>query len=571
METNSINSFLVLITGDIDNFMYTYILVALLVFTGIYFTIRTKGVQFRYIKDMFTQFFEKKVDKNGKAISSFQAMMVSTGSRVGTGNIAGIATALAMGGPGALFWMWVMALIGGASAFIESTLAQIFKIRGKDGQFRGGPAYYIQQGLGKRWMGIVFAVSLIACYVVGFNELQAYNAASGLEYYIPDYATNGAAVVLGVVFTIATAAVIFGGQKRISVINSWVVPIMALAYIGLGVWITFSHLNLLPAAFGMMFASAFDFQAIFGGFAGSALMLGIKRGLFSNEAGMGSAPNAAATASVSHPAKQGLVQTLSVYIDTLFICTCSAMIVLVFMVQDPQTAAGLNGMPLVQMAVYHFAGDVGIAFITAAVFLFAYTSLIGNYFYAESNLKFIFGDRKMLLFWFRVACLAIIFAGCLSSFDLAWNVADILMGIMCIINLIAILALGKWALKCLDDYTRQRKQGINPVFNAASIPGLPAGELTGAPTFNSRSFSASIAGVACEAKGRTSSSILAASSSAARSTRISISAASRSWSSLGEVVAGAALTGGSGVFSVASSIAISATCSLFAKGLLAAS
>lgn len=367
METNSINSFLVLITGDIDNFMYTYILVALLVFTGIYFTIRTKGVQFRYIKDMFTQLFEKKVDKNGKAISSFQAMMVSTGSRVGTGNIAGIATALAMGGPGALFWMWVMALIGGASAFIESTLAQIFKIRGKDGQFRGGPAYYIQQGLGKRWMGIVFAVSLIACYVVGFNELQAYNAASGLEYYIPDYATNGAAVVLGVVFTIATAAVIFGGQKRISVINSWVVPIMALAYIGLGVWITFSHLNLLPAAFGMMFASAFDFQAIFGGFAGSALMLGIKRGLFSNEAGMGSAPNAAATASVSHPAKQGLVQTLSVYIDTLFICTCSAMIVLVFMVQDPQTAAGLNGMPLVQMAVYHFAGDVGIAFITAAV------------------------------------------------------------------------------------------------------------------------------------------------------------------------------------------------------------
>ena len=251
---------------------------------------------------------------------------------------------------------------------------------------------------------------------------------------------------------------------------------MALAYIGLGVWITFSHLNLLPAAFGMMFASAFDFQAIFGGFAGSALMLGIKRGLFSNEAGMGSAPNAAATASVSHPAKQGLVQTLSVYIDTLFICTCSAMIVLVFMVQDPQTAAGLNGMPLVQMAVYHFAGDVGIAFITAAVFLFAYTSLIGNYFYAESNLKFIFGDRKMLLFWFRVACLAIIFAGCLSSFDLAWNVADILMGIMCIINLIAILALGKWALKCLDDYTRQRKQGVNPVFNAASIPGLPACE-----------------------------------------------------------------------------------------------
>ena len=476
MESGTINSFLVLITSDIDNFMYTYILVALLVFTGFYFTIRTRVVQIRYIKDMFVQLFEKRVDKSGKAISSFQAMMVSTGSRVGTGNIAGIATALAMGGPGALFWMWAMALVGAASAFIESTLAQIWKVKVDGGQFRGGPAYYIQQGLGKRWMGVVFAVSLIACYAIGFNELQAYNAASALEYYIPDYATNGAAVVMGIVRTIFTALVIFGGAKRISIINSWVVPIMAIAYIGLGVWVTFSHLNLLPDAFAMMFRSAFDFQAIFGGFAGSALMLGIKRGLFSNEAGMGSAPNAAATASVSHPVKQGLVQTLSVYIDTLFICTCSAMLVLVFMVQDPQTAAGLNGMPLIQMAVHHFAGDVGIAFITAAVFLFAYTSLIGNYFYAESNLKFIVGEHKIALFVFRIFCLAIVFIGCLSSFDLAWNVADILMGVMCIINLIAILSLGKWALKCLDDYARQKKEGLDPVFNAASIPGLPACE-----------------------------------------------------------------------------------------------
>ncbi|WP_251198598.1 alanine/glycine:cation symporter family protein [Anaerotardibacter muris] len=473
MEFTSINSFLVLITSDIDNFMYTYILVALLVFTGIYFTIRTRGVQFRYIKDMFSQLFEKKVDKGGKTISSFQAMMVSTGSRVGTGNIAGIATALAIGGPGALFWMWVMALVGAASAFIESTLAQIWKVRAGDGQFRGGPAYYIQQGLGKRWMGILFAISLIACFAIGFNELQAYNAASALEYYIPDYATNGAAVVMGIVLTAFTGLVIFGGAHRISVINSWVVPIMALAYIGLGVFVTITHLYLLPEAFGMVFQSAFDFTAIFGGFAGSALMLGIKRGLFSNEAGMGSAPNAAASASVSHPAKQGLVQTLSVYIDTLFICTCSAMIVLVFMVQDPQTAAGLNGMPLVQMALHHFAGDFGIGFITIAVFLFAYTSLIGNYFYAESNLKFIVGERKGVVFWFRVACLAIVFIGCLSSFDLAWNVADILMGFMCIINLIAILLLGKWALKCMDDYARQRKEGVDPIFHASSIPGLP--------------------------------------------------------------------------------------------------
>lgn len=473
MDSGSVNSFLVLITGDIDNFMYTYILVGLLVFTGVYFTVRARFVQVRYLKEMVRQLFEKRYDAGGRAISSFQAMMVSTGSRVGTGNIAGIATALAIGGPGALFWMWAMALIGAASAFIESTLAQIWKVREIEGEFRGGPAYYIQQGLGKRWMGVLFALSLIACYAIGFNELQAYNATSALEYYIPDYATNGAAIVMGVILTALTALVIFGGARRISVINSIVVPIMALAYIGLGLWVTLSNFELLPEAFAMMFQSAFDFTAIFGGFAGSALMLGIKRGLFSNEAGMGSAPNAAATASVSHPVKQGLVQTLSVYIDTLFICTCSAMLVLVFMVEDPQTAATLNGMPLVQMAVHHFAGDVGIAFITVAVLLFAYTSLIGNYFYAESNLKFILGERKRAVLWFRMFCLVVVFMGCLSSFDLAWNTADILMGVMCIINLIAILLLGKWALKCLDDYARQRRDGLDPVFNAASIPGLP--------------------------------------------------------------------------------------------------
>ncbi|WP_165062816.1 sodium:alanine symporter family protein [Adlercreutzia sp. ZJ154] len=476
MDTASVSSFLVSLTGDINSFMYTYILVILLVFTGVYFTIRTRFVQLRYIKDMLTQLSEKRVDAGGKAISSFQAMMVSTGSRVGTGNIAGIATALAIGGPGALFWMWAMALIGAASAFVESTLAQIWKVKVGDGEFRGGPAYYMQQGLGKRWMGVMFAVSLIACYAIGFNELQAYNAASALEYYIPDYSTNGAAVIMGVVLTALTAVVIFGGAKRISVINSVVVPIMALAYIALGIWVTLSNVGLLPQAFSLMFSSAFDFQAIFGGFAGSAVMLGIKRGLFSNEAGMGSAPNAAATASVSHPVKQGLVQTLSVYIDTMFICTCSAMLVLVFMVQNPQAASGLNGMPLVQMAVYQFAGNIGIAFITVAVFLFAYTSLIGNYFYAESNLKFIFGEKKRLIFWFRIACLVVIFAGCLSSFDLAWNIADILMGIMCIINLVGILLLGKWAIRCLDDYARQRKAGVNPVFNVSSIPGMPACE-----------------------------------------------------------------------------------------------
>ena len=472
---DNMNDWLVAVTGEIDGFMYTYILVILLVIAGIWFSFRTKFVQIRYIKDMFTQLLEKKHVPGERSISSFQALMVSTASRVGTGNIAGIATALAMGGPGALFWMWAMALIGASSAFVESTLAQIWKVKGEDGEFRGGPAYYIQQGLGKRWLGIVFAVALILCFAFGFNGLQAYNMTSALEYYIPDYATNGVAIGVGIVTIVFTAFVIFGGAKRISVITSIVVPVMAIAYIALAVWTTLSNLGEIPAVFALIIASAFDFQAIAGGFAGSVIMLGIKRGLFSNEAGMGSAPNAAATASVSHPCKQGLVQSLSVYIDTLLICTCSAMMVLIFYVQNPEAAQALNGMPLVQMAVNNSVGEFGIHFITFAIFAFAFSSLIGNYFYAESNLRFI-KNNKALLLVFRVACLAAILYGCLNSFDLAWNLADIFMGFMAIINLVAILLLGKWALKALDNYTAQRKAGIDPVFVADEIEGLPKTE-----------------------------------------------------------------------------------------------
>ncbi|MCI8452148.1 sodium:alanine symporter family protein [Enterorhabdus sp. P55] len=474
-DASSLNDLLVSVTGEIDGFMYTYILVFLLVVVGIWFTVRTKCVQIRYLKDMFTQLTEKKHVPGERSISSFQALMVSTASRVGTGNIAGIATAIATGGPGAVFWMWIMSIVGAASAFIESTLAQIWKVRGADGEFRGGPAYYIQQGLGKRWLGVVFAVALILCFAFGFNGLQAYNMTSALEYYIPDYATNGTAIAVGLVTIVFTAFVIFGGAKRISIITSIVVPVMAIAYIALAVWTTVSNLGEIPAVFGLIFASAFDFQSIFGGFAGSVVMLGIKRGLFSNEAGMGSAPNAAATASVSHPVKQGLVQSLSVYIDTLVICTCSAMMVLIFYVQNPDAAQALNGMPLVQMAVNNSVGEAGIHFITFAIFAFAFSSLIGNYFYAESNVRFI-ANNKYVLLVFRVLCLAAIMYGCLNSFDLAWNLADIFMGFMAIINLVAILLLGKWALKALDDYTAQRRAGKDPVFMASSIAGLPATE-----------------------------------------------------------------------------------------------
>lgn len=506
----SLNDFLVSISGEIDDFMYTYILVILLVFAGIYFTIRTKFVQIRYIKDMFTALagksaaadkefgdFDKDVVKHAdeeiseqaqednaayagdpskkKKISSFQALMVSTASRVGTGNIVGIATAIAMGGPGAVFWMWLMAVVGAASAFVESTLAQIWKVRNPDGSFRGGPAYYIQQALGKRWLGVVFAIALILCFGLGFNGLQTFNMTSAIDYYVIEGHQQVVNALIGLLVIIATALVIFGGTQRISFITSVIVPFMAGAYILVCIGTCIFNASAIPEAVSLVFSKAFSIESFAGGFTGSALMWGIKRGLFSNEAGMGSAPNAAATADVSHPCKQGLVQTLSVYIDTLLICTASAFMVLIFFVQDPDAAAMYNGMQLVQMAMNNSIGPIGIHFITACIILFAYSSLVGNYFYAEGNLLFI-KNNKTALFVFRVFCLVAIFLGAINSFDLAWNMSDIFMGFMAIINLIAILLLGKWALKCLDDYTAQRKAGVNPVFVASSIEGLPPTE-----------------------------------------------------------------------------------------------
>ena len=476
------NEWLLQVTGDLDTWMYTYILLILLVAVGIYFSIRTKFVQIRYIGDMFRQVTEKKHVEGESSVSSFQALMVSTASRVGTGNIAGVASAIAgvvgagaTGGAGAIFWMWAMAIFGAASAFIESTLAQIWKVKDKGGAFRGGPAYYIQQALGSRKLGVLFSILLILCFAFGFNGLQAFNACSSLEYYMPDYQTNGGSLVMGLILVLMTAAVIFGGAKRISVITSIVVPIMAFAYIFVAVWTTITNAQYLPAMFQAIFEAAFDWQAIFGGFTGSVIMLGIKRGLYSNEAGMGSAPNAAASASVSHPVKQGLVQSLSVYIDTILICSCSAVMVCLFLVKDPDAVTGLNGIPLVQAAVQNSVGVIGIHFITFAIFAFAYSSLIGNYFYAESNFKFITKNTNALVA-FRVFCLLAILYGAMNSFDLAWNLADIFMGLMAIMNLIVIVILGKWALAALKDYEKQKKEGKDPVFLSSSIEGLPACE-----------------------------------------------------------------------------------------------
>ena len=426
------------ILGQINDLMYTYLLLFLLLGTGLYFSIRSRFAQVRLMKEGFRILTEKaEVEDGKKQVSSFQALMISTASRVGTGNIAGIATAIAAGGPGAVFWMWVMAVIGGASAFIESTLAQVYKTKdGKD--FRGGPSYYMEKALGKRWMGVLFSVLLIICFAYGFNGLQSYNMSSALEYYIPGYSESSYPMIVGLILAVGTGLIIFGGVHRIGFITSVMVPIMAGAYLLIGLFTIVTHLPQLPGVLAMILSEAFDVQAIMGGLAGSAVVIGIKRGLFSNEAGMGSAPNAAASASVSHPAKQGMVQVISVFI------------------------------PFVQKAISANVGTWGIHFITASIFAFAFSSLIGNYYYAESNILFI-KNNKVLLFVFRCTCLLAVFLGAQADFSLVWNLADITMGCMAIVNIIAILLLGNIALKVLKDYETQKKAGKNPVFKAENV------------------------------------------------------------------------------------------------------
>ncbi|MFR6665711.1 MAG: alanine/glycine:cation symporter family protein, partial [Thomasclavelia spiroformis] len=438
----------------LNEFLYSNILILLLVVTGLYFSIKTKFVQFRLFPEGIRLLKEK--SKHENSVSSFQALMISTASRVGTGNIAGVATALAAGGPGSIFWMWLTAFIGGASAFIESTLAQVYKE--KDGEaFRGGPAYYIEKALKKRWLGIVFSCLLIACFIFGFNPLQAYNVSSAVEYYFEN--NQVVSVIIGIILAFITALVIFGGVHRIGIISSTVVPIMAVLYILIGLYITLTNIDTLPTIFADIFSQAFDFNAIIGGFSGSCVMYGIKRGLFSNEAGMGSAPNAGATADVSHPVKQGLVQTISVFIDTILICSTTA-----FMLLNYGTDSGLTGMPYVQQAIFVEIGEYGIHFITISIFLFAFSSLIGNYCYAESNLKFII-DNEKVLFIFRIITIIVIFFGAQANFNTIWDLADVLMGFMAILNIIVILFLGKIAIKCLNDYCKQKKSNKDPIFN----------------------------------------------------------------------------------------------------------
>jgi AGCS family alanine or glycine:cation symporter len=449
----------------ISEYMYTYILIILLIAAGVYFTIRTKGVQFRLLAESIRAVKEKKIDE--ASISPFRSLMVSTASRVGVGNIAGVSTAICLGGAGSIFWMWLIALIGSASAFVESTLAQIYKKRDTDGSSFGGPAYYIEAALKKRWLGIVFAVTLIVTYMGGFNMVASFNIASAFDRYAAD--PNMTHIIVGMILALFTALSIFGGGQRLSMVTGWIVPLMASVYILIALSIMVLHINLVPQMFVQIFTGAFDFPAIFGGFAGSAIMLGIKRGLYSNEAGVGSAPNAAAAAGVSHPAKQGLVQMLSVYIDTILICTATAFMLLCSGVTPSED---LKGVPFVMEAVSATFGE-GFAggFVTFALFCFAFTSIIGNFFYAEQNLKYLVGHSpsQLVLAIYRGAACVIVFIGALLEFSVAWDTADVLMGLMALINLPIITVLAKPALDCLGDFVAQKKAGKDPVFLASSI------------------------------------------------------------------------------------------------------
>lgn len=453
------------VVGVLSNWMYSYILIILLVGAGIYFTIRTKGIQFRALKEAIRVVMEPKEDE--KSISSFQALMISTASRVGTGNIAGISTALCLGGPGAVFWMWLTALLGSASAFIESSLAQIYKRKAADGSSYGGPAYYIQAVLKKRWLGIVFASVLILTYMGGFNMVASFNISDSFRRY-DFYQPGTTPLIVGVVLALIFGICIFGGSRRISRITEVIVPLMGIFYIGVSLFIVITHLNLLPGVIASIFKGAFNLSAIFGGFAGSAIMQGIKRGLFSNESGVGSAPNASASAGVSHPAKQGLVQMLSVYIDTIVICSATGFMLLCSGVAPE---GGIAGMPYVQEAVAGSLGSFGSVFITVALFMFAFTTLIGNFYYAEMGLRYICDKApgKALLNTFRVAAALIVCLGATMDFSVVWDTADVLMGLMALINLPVIVILSKPAIHCMQDYFRQKAQGKNPVFRAKDI------------------------------------------------------------------------------------------------------
>ena len=452
------------IISSVNNALYSYILIILLIAGGLFFTFRTKFAQFRLFGEQIKAVTEKPAD--GKGVSSFQALMVSTASRVGTGNIIGVSTALCLGGFGSVFWMWLIAIIGSASALIESTLAQIYKKKGPDGCY-GGPAYYIEQGLKSRVLAVVFSAFLVVTYGVGFNMLASYNLQSTFSSY-EFYDAKTTPWIIGLIIAVLVGYCLIGGGKRVVKITSILVPVMGVAYIGVALVIIVLNLKSLPSVFIEIFKGAFDFEAIFGGFSGSCLMYGIKRGLFSNEAGVGSAPNASASADVKHPVKQGLVQVLSVFIDTILVCSATAFMC---MCSGVEPTAEMSGAPYVQAALSQSLGKFGPVFITVAMILFAFTTLLGNIYYVDQCVAHIFKKvpSKKVQHVYHIVAAIVIFVGAGLSADMLWNIADITMGAMTLINMPVIFILNKYAVRAINDYAKQRKAGEEPVFKAKNI------------------------------------------------------------------------------------------------------
>ena len=461
----------------LNDYLWTYVVIVWLVGCALYFTVRSRGVQFRLIKDMVKVIVNRPIYMNKvenddrrqtggdnerlKKIGSFQAFAVSLSSRVGTGNLAGVASAIFVGGPGAVFWMWVMALLGAATAFVEATLAQLYKRRGKD-SFYGGPAYYMEHGLHRRWMGVLFAILITITFGMANQVIQSNTLCDALAD-----AMGVRQMWIGIVLTVATLAIIFGGITRISHFASVVVPFMAIGYIVLSLVVLAMNITEIPAMLALIVKKAFGLDQAVGGMVGTAVMQGVKRGLFSNEAGEGSAPNAAAIASTSHPIKQGLLQSLGVFSDTIVICSCTAFVILLSGLYD----SGRDGIILTKYALVSHIGEAGGIFITAAIFLFAYSTIIANYFYGETNIRFI-TQSKTTINVFRIITGLTVVAGSVVSLKTAWSFVDLAMGAMTLVNLVAIIQLSPKVFALLDNYMQQRLQHRDPVFNRSMMPEI---------------------------------------------------------------------------------------------------
>lgn len=450
-----------------NQLMWGSVLIWLLLGAGLLFTVMSGFIQVRHFGHTFGV-MKRSFRREQGGISSFEAYCTSLAARVGTGNLAGVAVALELGGPGAVFWMWVTAMLGMATSFFESTLAQVFKVPNGDGTFRGGPAYYMQHGLGRRWMGILFSVFLIVSYPIAFNGVQS-NTLSGAVEQV----TGIDATWIGLLTVFFVGLVIFGGIRRIARVAEIMVPFMAVAYLGMALWLVLTHIGQMPGVIRLVVESAFGIGQAAGGVLGygiaQALINGVRRGLFSNEAGSGSAPIAAATADVRHPASQGYVQMLGVFTDTIVICSCTAAIILLS--GQFESGAGVTGMALTQGAMSALVGDWGAGFMTVALIFFAFTSIMANTYYGEASVAFIHPNQRLVTVY-RVVVLLGIFAGSQLSLPLVWAMADLAMAFMTIVNLVAVLLLSGLVIKVMRDYNQQLGLHVEPVFRVERFPEI---------------------------------------------------------------------------------------------------